>query len=483
MDIEVLFALYARGDYDAVVARAKELISAKTANERVVRLAGLALVRLGRYAEAVQAIERAAALQPAKSTVRSWLPREMLQAVLSTAPTFAWVRYQLALIAFEERDFDRTVNLAAALAEDDGVPLAIRSAASELLCEVARCRLHREHAIKEIERFLDRPTGQIAKPAAQLFRGLVAFETGALDDAADAFAAVAADTSADLTSRVTAARGIASFRARLGNLPAARDRYFRQRSGLSIELPVQSNQDDRVVILTAADGRHLSRSAPRFIASALDRCGDAPIHMHVINSTTESKTVLDEIRRQFPRARIGTSSEVIDHPAPQPYYATARFLAVPEVLAAYELPVITVDIDTTIIKSALAGLDDLAGCDVGLMVRLRSRLAYPWTRISATVAYFSPFASSFKFLFDVGTYFWDAYDPSGKTDGWRIDQNALHYALGRAASANVRVRDLSATVLGGLVDADKPVEAKAVGPQRVAEKRPSGDVQGARSYS
>ena len=150
MDIEMLFALYARGDYDTVVARAKELTAAKTANERVVRLAGLALIRLGRYAEAIQAIEQAAALQPAKSTVRSWLPREMLQAVLSTAPTFPWARYQLALIAFEERDFDRTVNLAAALAEDDGVPSPIRSAAPELLCEVARCQLHREHAINAL---------------------------------------------------------------------------------------------------------------------------------------------------------------------------------------------------------------------------------------------------------------------------------------------------------------------------------------------
>ena len=480
MDIEALFTLYARGDYDTVVARAKELTAAKTANERVVRLAGLALIRLGRYAEAIQAIERAAALQPPKSTVRSWLPREMLQAVLSAAPTFAWARYQLALIAFEERDFDRTVNLASALAQDGGVPPPIRSAAPELLCEVARCRLHREHAIKEIAQFLDRSMSQIATPAAQLFRGLVAFETGALDDAVDAFAA---DTSEDLASRITAARRVASFRARLGNLPAARDRYFRQRSGLSIEVPVQPQPDDRAVILSAADGRYFSRFAPRFVASALDRCGDAPIHMHVINPTTESKTVLDEIRRQFPWARIGTSSELVDHLAPRPYYATARFLAAPEVLAAYELPVITVDLDATIIKSAVAGLNDLAGCDVGLMVRPRSRLAYPWTRISATVAYFSPFASSFKFLFDVGTYFWDVYDPSGKIDGWRIDQNALHYALGCAASASVRVRDLSSTALDSLVDVNKPAEGTAELLQRIAAKRPSGHAQGARSFS
>jgi hypothetical protein len=482
VNIEVLSALYARGDYDAVVARAKEL-TAKTANERVVRLAGLALMRLGRYAEGIEAIEEAAALQPAKSTVRSWLPREMVEAVLSTAPGFAWARYQLAVIAFEERDFDRTVDLATALAEDNGVRPPIRSAASELLCEVARCRLHREHAIKEIEQLLDRSTSHIARPAAQLFRGLVAFETGALDDAVDAFAAVAADTSAELTSRVTAARGVASFRARISNLPAARDRYFRQRSGLSLEMPAQPKQDDRVVILTAADGRSFSRFAPRFVASACDRRGDASIHMHIINPTTESRTVLDEMRRQFPWARIGTSSEVIDHPAPRPYDATARFLAAPEVLAAYQLPVITVDIDTTIIKAALAVLDDLAGCDVGLMIRPRSRLAYPWTRISATAAYFSPFASSFKFLFDVGTYFWDVYDPSGKIDGWRIDQNALHHALSCAASASVRVQDLSSTALGGLIDVNRPAQAKAEPPRGLATKRPSGDVQGARSFS
>ena len=118
-----------------------------------------------------------------------------------------------------------------------------------------------------------------------------------------------------------------------------------------------------------------------------------------------------------------------------------------------------------------------------VVTRARFLAAPPWTRISATVAYFSPFASSFKFLFDVRTYFWDAYDSSGKIDGWRIHQNALHYALGCAASANVRVRDLSSTALDSLVDVNKPAEAKAELLQRIVAKRPSGDVQGMRSFS
>ncbi len=483
MDIETLLSLYARGDHEGVVARAKELTAAGRSNERMERLTGLALVRLGRYAEAIQAIERAATLQPAKSIVRSWLPREMLQALLSAAPTFAWVRYQLALVAFEERDFDLTVALAAALAEDESAPVPVRTAAPELLCEVARCRLYREHALKEIGHLLERSENRMARPAAELFRGLIAFESGALDDAADAFAVVAADSSADLTNRVTAARGVASFRARLGNRPAARDRFFRQRSELSMDVPAQPKQDDRVVILTAADGRRFSQIAPRFVASALERGGGAPIHIHIVDPTTESRTVLDEIRRQMPRATIGASSEVAGHAAPRPYDAAARFLVAPEVLAAYALPVITVDIETTIAKSALAGLDDLAGCDVGLMIGSRSRLAYPWNRISASVAYFSPFASSFEFLFDVGTYFWDAYDPSGKIDGWRIEQNALLYALNRAESARVRVRDLSSTAFAGLIDGEKPTEGKAKGPQRPAARRPSGDAQASQSLS
>lgn len=483
MDIEMFLALYARGDYDTVVARAKELTAAGLSNERVERLTGLALIRLGRHAEGIEALERAATLQPEKSTVRSWLPRDMLQALLSAAPAFAWARYQLALIAFEERDFDLAVTLATGLAADDGVPASLQAAAPELLCEVARCRLHRDHAIQEIGQVLGRSKDRIARPAAQLFRGLVAFETEALDDAADAFAAVAGDAPADLASRVSAARGVTSFRARLGDRPAARNRHFRQRSGLSMDVSLQPQQDDRAVILTAADGRRFSRFAPRFVASALDRSGGAPIHIHVVDPTTESRTVLDEIRRQFPRARIGASSEVAAHPALRPYDATARFLVAPEVLAVYQLPAITVDIDAIIARPALTGLGDLDGCDVGLMIGPRSRLAYPWMRISASVAYFSPFAASFEFLSDVGTYFWDTYDPSGKIDGARIEQNALLYALRRAESARVRVRDLSSTALAGLIEADKPAQAKARMPQRAAAQRPSGDAQDARSLS
>lgn len=481
MDIETLLTLYARGDYDAVVVRAKELTADGRSHERAERLAGLALVRLGRFAEAMAAIERASALQPAKSIVRSWLPREALQALLSAAPAFAWARYQLALVAFEEQDFDLTVTLAAALAEDDGAPASLRAAVPELLCEVARCRLHREHAIREIRDLLGRSESRIARPAAELFRGLVAFETGALDEAVDAFAAVAADTSGDLPNRLSAARGVASFRGRLGNRPVARDRYFRQRSGLAMDVLVQPKQDDSVVVLTAADGRRFSRLAPSFVASAVERCGDVPIHLHVVAPTAESKTVLDEIRRRFPRARIGASSEVVNHPAPQPYYATARFLAAPEVLAAYQSPVVTVDIDAVLAKQALAGLEGLAGVDVGLMVGSRSRLAYPWTRVSASIAYFSPFAASFEFLFDVGTYFWDTYDPSGKIDGWRIEQNALLYALRRAPSARVRVGDLSSTALARLIDIDKPAKAKAKVLQRTVERRALAGAQDARS--
>jgi hypothetical protein len=481
LNVDALVNLYTSGKYDSVVRFSADLPADGRSHERAFRVAGLSLIRLGRYAEARRKIETAMALCPRTAVIRSWLPREMLQSLLADAPDFGWATYQLAIVAFENREFDAAVTLASALADDDAAP--IRSAAVELLCELHRRRLPRRDAVGEIARTLDRASAHVGAPTAALFRGIIAYESDDLDGAEAAFAVVAADTTTGLADRIKAAQGAATFRTRLHNPSAAQALYFGRRTRQSMEDLAEVRGDDRVVVLCAADGRYFALFAQSFVASVLHRCGDTIIHVHIVNPTPESAATLEGIRRQVTWARISTSTEIVDFAAPRPYYATARFLIAPEILAAYRLPVISADIDAVFVKSPRAGLDQLAGADVGVKFNPVDRLEYPWTKVFATYAYFAPFAGAFEYLSEVGRYFWDNYDPSGKKGCWWIDQNALLYAAVAAKAGRVRVRDLGRTAVDKIVEANQPMEQKQEFIRRVSARYPLQDLQKRRAVS
>ena len=460
MNVDALVSLYVSGKYDAVIKVAEELAPDNRGHERAFRVAGLSLIRLGRYGEARRKIETAMVLSPQTSTVRSWLPRELLQSLLTDAPDFGWAMYQLAVLAFENRDFASAMTLTSALVDDAETPAPLRSAAVEILCELYRRQLPWRDAAREIEHTLDRTAAHVAAPTAALFRGAMAYANGNSDGAEAAFSVVAADATAGVVERIKAARGVATFRTRLQEPAAAQKAFFDWRRRQSMADLAEPTPSDRFVLLCAADGRYVAMFAQSFIASALHQCGDTIIHMHIINPTAESAAALQAIRRQIPWVRISTSTETVDFPAPRPYYATARFLIAPEVLAAYKLPLIAADIDVAFVKSPLAGVRQIGNTDVGIKFNPSDRLEYPWIKVLATCTYFAPFASAFEYLADVGKYFWDNYDPVGRKKCWWINRNALLYASTGAKQTRLRICDLAGTALDKVVEGSRPTEQK-----------------------
>lgn len=483
MNVDALVSLYVSGKYDAVIQVSEELATDNKGHERAFRVAGLSLIRLGRYEEARRKIETAMVLSPQTSTVRSWLPQELLQSLLTDAPDFGWAMYQLAILAFDNRDFASAMKLASTLVDDDETPTPLRSAAVELLCELQRRQMPGREAIREIERILDRTATQVAAPTAALFRGVIAYEKGDVADAEAAFSIVAADATTGVTDRIKAAQGVATFRTGLRNPSAAHKLFFDWRRRQSITDLAEPTRDDRFVLLCAADGRYFAMFAQSFVASALHRCGDAIIHMHIINPTAESAAALQAIRREIPWARISTSTETVNFTAPRPYYAMARFLIAPEVLAAYKLPLIATDIDVVFVKSPLAGVRELANADVGIKLNPLDRLEYPWIKVLSTCAYFTPFAGAFDYLSEVGRYFWDSFDPTGKKNCWWINHNALLYARARAAQGRVRIRDLAGTAIDKIVEVNQPTEQKQDFIKRVSARYPLQDLQKRRAAS
>ena len=483
MNVDALVSLYVSGKYDAVIKVSDELATDNKGHERAFRVAGLSLIRLGRYGEARRKIETAMALSPQTSTVRSWLPKELLQSLLADAPDFGWAMYQLAILAFENRDFASAMNLASTLVDDDETPPPLRSAAAELLCELYRRQMPAGDAMKAITRILDRHAAHVAAPTAALFRGIMAYANGDSDSAESAFSAAAAEAGGGVGQRIRAAQGITTFRTRLQNPSAAHEAFFDWRRRQSIVDRAEPTRDDRFVLLCAADGRHVAMFAQSFVGSALHRCGDTIIHMHIVNPTAQSAAALQAIRRQVPWARISTSTETVDFAEQRPYGAMARWLIAPEVLAAYNLPLVATDIDVVFVKSPLAGVRQLGNSDVGIKFNPSDRLEYPWTRILATFAYVAPFAGAFEFLSEASKFFWDNHDPTGKKDCWWINHNALLYAYARMTLGRVRIRDLAGTVIDKIVDVNDPAEPKQDFIKRVSARYPLQDLQKRRAAS
>ncbi|TXL69899.1 hypothetical protein FHP25_36935 [Vineibacter terrae] len=481
MNVDALVALYASGKYESIAKISGDLSAGERSHERAFRVAGLSLVRLGRYAEARQHIETAMAMCPRTSTVRSWLPKDVLQSFQAHAPEFAWTTYQLAAVALENRDVAAVTSLGWALVDDEAVPGEIRSAAVELICEACRRQLSREAAAAGIERTLDRAATSVRAPAAALFRGLVAYGKGDIADAEAAFATVGADVATGLCDRIPAAQGAATFRARLRDPSAAHQRYFDARAQQAMVRLVDIGTDDRFVILCAADGHDVALHAQTLIASALHRCGDTVVHVHTINPTPASAAALDGIRHQVPWARISSSVEAVNIGMPQPYGAMARFLVAPLVLGAYKLPVVPIQIDTVVAGSPRAALRQLAGVDLAINTNLQDRLEYPWTAFGAAPAYFTPFAAAFEHLAEMGKCFWDSDGLSGG-QSWRwIDRNALAYATDVMRGRRARIGELGRNGIDRMTEAALPGERKQDFIGRMSARYPLADLRNRRA--
>ncbi len=481
MNVDALVALYASGKYESIAKISGDLPAGERSHERAFRVAGLSLVRLGRYAEARQHIETAMVMCPRTSTVRSWLPKEVLQSFQEHAPEFAWTTYQLAAVALENRDVDAVASLGWSLVDDEAAPGEIRSAAVELICEAYRRQLPREAAAAEIERTLDRAAASVRAPAAALFRGVVAYGNGDIVDAEAAFAAVGADTATGLCDRIPAAQGAATFRARLRDPSAAHQRYFDARARQAMVGPVDIGADDRFVVLCAAEGGDVALHAQTLIASALHRCGDTVVHVHTINPTPASAATLDGIRHQVPWARISTSVEKVDPGTPQPRGAMARFLVAPLVLGAYKLPVLPIEITAVVARSPRAALRQLAGVDIAVKTNLQERLEYPWTAFGAAAAYFAPFAAAFEHLAEMGKCFWDSCGPSGGQSGRWIDRNALAYATAVMRGRRVRIGELGRSDFDRMTEAARPGERKQDFIGRMSARYPLADLRNRRA--
>jgi hypothetical protein len=85
------------------------------------------------------------------------------------------------------------------------------------------------------------------------------------------------------------------------------------------------------------------------MAAALASIPDATFHLHVVDPTPALREKIDRLRERAPALRLGVSTETYRHQIEgygrAEYYACARFLRAPEIMAHYRKPLLIVDAD------------------------------------------------------------------------------------------------------------------------------------------
>jgi hypothetical protein len=149
---------------------------------------------------------------------------------------------------------------------------------------------------------------------------------------------------------------------------------------------------------------------------------DCSIHFHVIGSQDS----LADFRDQLDDRRIGLSFED-DPELGSPYYASARFLAGPELLAAYGRPLLFSDIDCTFSPEIGKFLEVLRGTSAAFFAK-RSDNHCPWRTIVASLFYITPGGPGEAVLAQARDYLSSLIaEGVGFERLWWCDQNALGY--------------------------------------------------------
>jgi len=133
------------------------------------------------------------------------------------------------------------------------------------------------------------------------------------------------------------------------------------------------------LIFLACDPSYLRLFWPGYILSVAQQATNAAVHLHIVDAGPEDAGwAVEQAGLVAPRLSISTERHAGRDA--RAWYATARFVRLPEMLRHYGCPVLVTDIDAAFSRA----LDPLIpDADVGLRVKRHGFRAHPWQTIQA----------------------------------------------------------------------------------------------------
>jgi len=211
------------------------------------------------------------------------------------------------------------------------------------------------------------------------------------------------------------------------------------------------------VYLVCADANYFRLYSELLLNSVIEmEPENIVVHFHIINPDQEGLELAEKLTTL---SRVNYSVEYIDFPdgmsdrSKIAYYTTPRYTLIPELMDCYGTDFIVTDIDVSIKEKWNNFLGNVRKHDLALSSGILSQQNYyPWTRVSAGLAYFGNNSLSRLYLKIVKNYITTVFDFSPSGINWLIDQNALWkaYKVLNLAAYNERVGKINLAMLVNL---------------------------------
>jgi Flp pilus assembly protein TadD len=221
----------------------------------------------------------------------------------------------------------------------------------------------------------------------------------------------------------------------------------------------------RLTVLVGCDAGYGRRYLPSLAASLADRAGlDATLHAHIVNPEADTAALVDRVGRDHPRLDLRLSHEILplaglSRNEANTYYACARFLRLPEILALDRHPVLVLDIDALVLADLGALVQSLATTDLALR-RLEGPMVDPWNRYQASLVHVGAGPRPLAFARQLSRLL--AYFHSRRLLHGFFDQTALFSIL--SVGPTLDVRFLPEAIYQYPLDRNVPPEAYRYGP-------------------
>ncbi|MBC7905985.1 MAG: hypothetical protein H7Y60_04445 [Rhodospirillaceae bacterium] len=180
-----------------------------------------------------------------------------------------------------------------------------------------------------------------------------------------------------------------------------------------------------LVVMAGCDAGYFHRFSDALANSLAKTCPRVLLHFHVIGADDEVLARLAQLRERLPGLPIRLSSEPLpDLPPDQlrTYFACARFLRLPDLLAEYQRPVLMLDVDMVVLRN-VAPLAEQVRQENADLALVQGEHRDPWCRLWADIILAAPTPRTMDYLSMVRNYIIH-FTQAGQA-AWFLDQIAL----------------------------------------------------------
>ncbi|GEO80712.1 hypothetical protein ROR02_08430 [Pararhodospirillum oryzae] len=235
-----------------------------------------------------------------------------------------------------------------------------------------------------------------------------------------------------------------------------RDSFFRAqvltqpRPLADVRLEKATHAPGPAVLLVSCDGGYWRLFTKWGAPHILARAPGLAVHVHLVDPEPADLADLEALRAREPRFGFSVNQRATDPiwPADDPaayrktYYACARFLALPRLIAAYDKPILLLDADGILRADPEPIVADWQARDVGFAVR-HGKAIGPFREFTCSTLYLNDRASA-RFYAEVVAGYIAAFMANGKPY-WTLDQVALycayHWMKGQGVAPRLELLD------------------------------------------